>query len=65
MNDDSTRIPINQVHQEDGAPELATSASMEPYLNAIMAEMQGSDCAAELEAIRSLPLEKRYVWRVA
>jgi hypothetical protein len=30
-----------------------------------MAEMQVSDGETELEAIRSLPLEKRYVWRVA
>jgi hypothetical protein len=30
-----------------------------------MTEMQGSGCASELEAIRSLPLERRYVWRVA
>ena len=27
--------------------------------------MQGSDCAAVLEAIRRLPFERRYVWRVA
>ena len=27
--------------------------------------MQDADPSAELEAIRQLPLEKRYVWRVA
>ena len=27
--------------------------------------MQGSDPSPELEAIRRLPLEKRYIWRVA
>jgi hypothetical protein len=59
------RIPINQLHQEDGAHELATSPEMEPYLRLIMAEMQGSDASPELEAIRQLPLEKRYSWRVA
>ena len=38
---------------------------MEPYLNFAVALMQGADPTAELEAIRQLPLEKRYVWRVA
>jgi hypothetical protein len=38
---------------------------MEPYLNFVMAVMQEADPTAELEAIRRLPLEKRYVWRVA
>ena len=38
---------------------------MEPYLNFAVALMQGSDPTAELEALRQLPLEKRYVWRVA
>jgi len=30
-----------------------------------MAQMQGGDTTVELEALRQLPLEKRYVWRVA
>jgi hypothetical protein len=30
-----------------------------------MAEMREVDPTAELEALRQLPLEKRYVWRVA
>jgi hypothetical protein len=59
------RIPINEVLQEDGAEELVNSPNMEPYIRLAMAEMQGSDPRAELEEIRQLPLEKRYVWRVA
>ena len=38
---------------------------MEPYLDFTMAVMQDADPTPELEAIRQLPLEKRYVWRVA
>src|SRR5260370_916064 len=38
---------------------------MEPYLNFAMALMQGNDPTPELEAIRQLPVEKRYVLRVA
>lgn len=63
-DDEIERIPIHQLRQEPGAHELATSPEMEPYLRLIMAEMQGSDATPELEAIRQLPLEKRYVWRV-
>jgi hypothetical protein len=59
------RIPINQLRQEDGAHELATSPDMKPYLEFIKAVMQDHDPAPELESIRQVPLEKRYVcgWR--
>jgi hypothetical protein len=63
--DNIKRIPINELRQEHGAHELATSPDMEPYLDFAMAVMQDADLTAELEAIRQLPLEKRYVWRVA
>ena len=59
------QIPINELRQEEGAQELAESADMEPYLNFAMALMQGNDPTPELEAIRQLPVEKRYVWRIA
>ena len=64
-DDPIKRIPINKLRQEDGAQELAESADMEPYLNFAIALMQGNDPEPELEAIRQLPVEKRYVWRVA
>jgi len=38
---------------------------MQPYLNFAKAMMQGSDPTPELKVLRQLPLEKRYVWRVA
>src|ERR1039457_247972 len=59
------RIPINQLHQEPGAHELATSPDMQPYLDFIKAVIQDHDPSPELEAIRRLTLDKRYVWRVA
>ena len=64
-DDSIRRLPIKDLRQEDGAHELATSPEMEPYLRLIMAQMQGGDTTAEMEALRQLPLEKRYVWRVA
>jgi hypothetical protein len=47
-----------------GAEELASSAEMRPYIEFAMAVMKGADPTPELEAIRQLPLEKRYVWRI-
>lgn len=64
-DDPIRRMPIKDLRQEDGAHELATSPDMEPYLRLIMAQMQGGDTTAEMEALRQLPLEKRYIWRVA
>ena len=63
--DDIKQVPINELRQEEGAQELAESADMEPYLNFAVALMQGNDPAPELEAIRQLPVERRYVWRIA
>jgi hypothetical protein len=64
-DDNIERIPINQLHQEPGAHELATSPDMQPYLDFIKAVIQDHDPSPELEAIRRLTLDKRYVWRVA
>ena len=64
-DDNIKRIPIKDIRQEEGAHELATSPDMKPYLEFIKAVIQDHDPAPELEAIRQLPLEKRYIWRVA
>jgi hypothetical protein len=39
--DDTSRIPIRKLHQEEGAEELVDSPDMEPYLNFAMALMRG------------------------
>jgi hypothetical protein len=66
MGDDIIdRMRIRDLHQEDGASELASSPDMEPYVSLAAALLQGADAAAELSALRQLPLEQRYVWRVA
>ena len=64
-DDEIKRIPIKDLRQEEGAHELASSPDMKPYLDFIKAVMQNHDPSPELEAIRQLPLEKRYVWRIA
>src|SRR5207237_10223740 len=64
-DNDIKRIPINELRQEDGASDLASSPDMEPYLEYLMAAMQGADVTPHLEELSKLPLEKQYVWRVA
>jgi hypothetical protein len=64
-DDNIERIPIKNLISEDGAHELATSPDMKPYLEFIKAVVQDHDPSPELEAIRQLPLTKRYMWRVA
>lgn len=66
MNDEKPKtMRIKDLRQEEGASELSSSPNMEPYLKYIMAAMQGADVQPHLEALSKLPLEKRYVWRVA
>lgn len=66
MNDDDIqKIPIKNLRQEEGAHELATSPDMQPYLRLIKAGLQNQDTTPHMEEISALPLEKRYVWRVA
>jgi hypothetical protein len=66
MNDDDIKnIPINNFRQEEGAHELATSPDMQPYLRLIKAGMQDHYTTPYMEEIAAIPLEKRYVWRVA
>ena len=58
-------IPHKDLFSEDGAHELATSPDMQPYLRLIKAGMQDHDPTPHIEEIAAIPLEKRYVWRVA
>jgi hypothetical protein len=64
-DEDYKEMPIKDLRQEEGAHELATSPDMEPYLEYITASMQGANVQPQLDALSKLPLEKRYVWRVA
>ena len=64
-DDDIKRIPIKDIRQEEGAHDLASSPDMEPYLDFIKAVIQKHDPSPAQEAIGRLPLENRYVWRLA
>jgi hypothetical protein len=58
-------IPIRDIVREDGAHELATSENMQPYIRLALAVLQDADPTLRLEEVAALPLEKRYIWRVA
>jgi hypothetical protein len=58
-------VPIGDLKMEPEAEELLESAAMEPYMNLAIAMMGGKDTAPAIEELAALPLEKRYVWRVA
>ncbi len=45
-------IPINELRQEDGASDLASSPDMEPYLNYIAAVMQRTLETAARKTVR-------------
>jgi hypothetical protein len=59
------QVPIKDIVSEDGAHELATSEVMQPYLELLKAGLQDKDTTKQLEEIAALPLEKRYIWRIA
>ena len=58
-------VELSSLHVEEGAKELFDSPGMQPYAEYLMAIMQGADPTPALEYLRRVPLEGRYVWRVA
>ena len=66
MDDENPEsIPTKNLRSEDGAHELATSENMKPYLRLLKAGLQNKDTTSHVEEIAALPLEKRYIWRIA
>ena len=66
MSDPEYRIvEASSLKMEDGAKELLSAPEMQPYSRYIEAAMFGGDVDPSVREIAALPLEKRYVWRVA
>ena len=64
--DDSTKhLPLRDLKIEPEAGALLDSAAMGPYMNLAMAVMGGQATGEAVKELAALPLEKRYVWRVA
>jgi hypothetical protein len=59
-----SRVPISEIHSEEGAQDLVRSERMKPYLAFLKAQMSGENTEPYLAALAALPLEERYVWRV-
>jgi len=59
------RAPLKDLHIEPEAEALLESAAMEPYMDLAIAVMGGKDTGPAIEKLAELPLEERYVWRVA
>lgn len=57
-------VPIRNLKNEEGADDIAASASMRPYLKAAEAIANKEGLREALEEIAKLPLEERYLWRV-
>lgn len=58
-------VEAGSLKMEEGAEDLMSAPEIEPYLRYIEASMSGADVQGALQGIAALPLEKRYVWRVA
>jgi len=66
MSDEKFKVvPVESLKMEEGAEELMSTPEMQPYLRYIEAAMLEKDVGPSLHEISELPLEKRYVWRVA
>jgi hypothetical protein len=62
----SKQVPMSEIASEEGASELLSSPEMHPYMRLMMKGMvDESTIQSELDEMAALPLEKRYVWRVA
>lgn len=59
------KVPLRDLKMEPASEDLLDSPTMKPYLNLMMATMQGKDTGPAIEELTALPLEQRYVWRVA
>jgi hypothetical protein len=59
------RIPLKDLNIEPGADALVESPAMRPYVKFALAMMQEQDLGPAKQEIAALPLEERYVWRVA
>jgi hypothetical protein len=63
--DEIKYVSPKDLKSEEGAEEILDSEAMQPYMNLVLAMMQQRDTGPATAEIAALPVEKRYVWRVA
>jgi len=64
-DDPIKQVPIRDLKVDPAAEDLLDSPAMKPYLDLMVAKMGGKDTGPAIEELAALPLEQRYVWRVA
>jgi hypothetical protein len=67
MEPELVQVSVEQLMKmsEEGAEELTNSPKMRPYLNYYKAAFKGESTEAALQAIADVPLQDRYLWRIA
>ena len=60
-----TIIGLDDFKFEEGAEELMSSPEMRPYVELMEALIGKEDASSQVGKIRQIPLEKRYIWRIA
>ena len=66
MSDQNIKVvELGSLIAEDGAKELMSAPAMQPYLRYAEAVITSGDVDGAMREIADLPLDKRYVWRVA
>ena len=58
-------IPLKDLKIEEGSAEILKSPNMQPYMQLALMVVKQQDPKEALEEISKLPLEKRYIWRIA
>ncbi|HMD98038.1 MAG TPA: hypothetical protein VKM93_12015 [Terriglobia bacterium] len=58
-------VPLDALRMEEGAEELLKSPAVQPYIRLAQAVAAGGDPEAAAKELSELPLEQRYLWRVA
>jgi hypothetical protein len=58
-------FPVKDVIVEDGAQEMLVEPNVQPYLTNLEARITGRGREEAAKAIADLPLERRYIWRIA
>jgi len=58
-------IPTKDIKMDDGAKEMMESSDLQPYLQHIETVITGRGKDKAMKALCELPLEKRYVYRIA
>lgn len=59
------RVLLKDIHFDESVRDLLNSPNMQPYIQMAMAVQKREGVQPCLETIAQMPLERRYVWRIA